>query len=97
MFESGAIWLRSDFHLHTRSDSEFRYDRDENGFKTNYIRKLQEKGIQLGVITNHNKFNLTEFEDLHKNALKSDIWLIPGIELSLKDGSKSGRVETMPE
>ncbi|MBF4323741.1 histidinol-phosphatase, partial [Vibrio anguillarum] len=38
------------------------------------------------VITNHNKFDADEFKALRKKAKKSGIGLLPGIELSIKDG-----------
>ena len=88
VFEKGSAWLGTDFHLHTQSDSEFKYNEDQSWFTSKYIEALNKTGIKIGVITNHNKFNLDEFKELHKNALKEEIWLLPGIELSLKDGSK---------
>lgn len=88
IFENGAKWLRGDFHLHTVADSEFVYHEDQNFFVTNYIAKLKEQEIGIGAITNHNKFDLEEFKALRKNALKNDIYLIPGLEFSVKDGSR---------
>jgi hypothetical protein len=88
IFENGAQWLRGDFHLHTAADSEFVYLGDPNFFVSSYIQKLQEQNIGVGAITNHNKFDLEEFKALRKNAMKNGIYLIPGIELSVKDGSR---------
>lgn len=88
IFENGAIWVRADFHLHTRADAEFQFSGDPNFFAAQYIQKLIEQEINIAVITNHNKFDCTEFKELRKNALKKDIYLLPGIELSVKDGAK---------
>lgn len=87
MFENGTHWIRADFHLHTRKDKEFKYSGDEDRFISDYIDKLKEEKIGLGVITNHNKFDLGEFKALKKKANKSDIILLPGVELSVKEGS----------
>ena len=82
-FKNGSCWLKADFHLHTRADSEFA---QENDFEQRYIRQLKAQGIGIGVITNHNKFNKDEFVRLHKKANKEGIGLFPGVEFSLKNG-----------
>ncbi len=89
IFANGATWIRADFHLHTLKAKEFTYDGDENNFISEYIAGLKKANIGLGIITNHNKFDRDEFKALRKNALKEEIYLLPGIELSVKDG-KSG-------
>ena len=87
IFSHGSCWLRADFHLHTRVDKEFSYAGDEDYYVSNYIDALNSAGIEIGVITNHNKFNLAEFKALFKNARKKGIFLLPGIELSVNDGA----------
>ena len=32
VFKNGSVWLKADFHLHTRADKEFKYDGEENEF-----------------------------------------------------------------
>jgi len=86
VFENGAIWLRADFHLHTKADKEFLYTGDENDFCKLYVEKLKEQNIQVGVITNHNKFDKNEFLALRKKAFKEKIGLFAGVELSVNDG-----------
>jgi len=88
VFEHGATWLRADFHLHTKADAEFIYNGDPNFFANNYIQQLVDQQINIGVITNHNKFDLAEFKELRKNALKKETYLLPGLEFSVKDGAK---------
>lgn len=87
VFRSGATWLRADFHLHTKADKEFRYDGEENSFVSDYVAGLKAKDIRVGVITNHNKFDTGEFKALRKKARKEEIFLLPGVELSVNDGA----------
>jgi len=87
IFKNGSTWLRADFHLHTNADKEFTYTDDENHFVSNYIAALKAADIRIGVIANHNKFDQASFKALRKKGLKEEIFLLPGIELSVKDGS----------
>jgi chromosome segregation protein len=86
-FEHGSTWIKTDFHLHTRADKEFRYDGKDDEFIKSFVKHLEEAGIGLGVVTNHNKFNVGEFKALRQRARKSGIELLPGIELSMNDGA----------
>lgn len=86
-FEYGSVWVRGDFHLHTKADKEFKYGGDENAFVGAYIEKLEAAGVGLGVITNHNKFDMGEFKALRRAARKRGIGLLPGVELSVNDGA----------
>jgi hypothetical protein len=87
MFLSGAVWLRADFHLHTKADREFKYSGDENFYCSAYIEALKNACISVGVIANHNKFDCEEFKALRTTAENQDILLLPGVELSVNDGS----------
>ena len=87
VFENGAQWIRADFHLHTRADREFKYSGEDNVYNSHYVEALEKAGIRLGVITNHNKFDLEEFKALRKTAQKKGIALLPGVELSVNDGA----------
>lgn len=87
MFENGMTWLRADFHLHTKADKEFNYTGTPEEFNGKYIERLESEGISVGVITNHNKFDREEYKGLRKVANKRDIWLLPGVELSVNDGA----------
>lgn len=87
-FKNGSVWLKADFHLHTKADSEFKYTDNPNEFVAKYTTQLKTQNIQVGVITNHNKFDRTEFKALQKAANKEDIFLLPGLEFSCKDGAK---------
>jgi ABC-type cobalamin/Fe3+-siderophores transport system ATPase subunit len=87
IFQNGATWLRADFHLHTKADKEFQYSDAENYYFSNYVASLEKAGIAIGVITNHNKFNFEEFKALRKTAAGKNIFLLPGVELSVNDGA----------
>ncbi len=87
IFKYGTTWLRADFHMHTRADKEFEYTGEENSFIADYVAGLKSGGIQVGVITNHNKFDINEFRALRKKARKEEIFLLPGVELSVNDGA----------
>lgn len=86
-FPRGAEWVRVDFHLHTKADREFTYAGEEAYFNGSYIDALEAAKIRLGVITNHNKFDLDEFNSLRGTARKKGIGLLPGVELSVNDGA----------
>lgn len=86
-FDQGAQWIRADFHMHTRADREFKYTGDDSYYYSNYVDALEQAGIRLGIITNHNKFDFNEFKALRKAAQKKGISLLPGVELSVNDGA----------
>lgn len=87
LFEHGTSWLRADFHLHTKADKEFQFSGDDTDFVNQYIDKLKEEKISLAVIANHNKFAYAEYQALSKKARKEEIYVLPGVELSVNDGS----------
>ena len=87
MFKNGCKKLKIDFHLHTRADKEFIYSGNEDYYNSDYVSALKEKQIDIGIITNHNKFNFEEYRALSKTASKKGILLLPGVELSVKEGS----------
>ena len=85
-FTHGSRWIRADFHLHTRRDKEFKDTGSDQDFVARYVTALKQADIRVGVITNHNKFDREEFRSLRKAARKESIYLMPGVELSVKDG-----------
>ena len=89
MFDNGSEILRFDCHLHTVSDKEFKYDGEDDKFISNYVDKLKSEGIGVGVITIHNKFDYEQYKALKKAANKSGIFILPGVELSVKEGASS--------
>ena len=88
-FKNGSRWLRADFHLHTKSDSEFaKFDGTDVEFVEQYIAQMKRQNVSVGLITNHNKFNLQEFKTLRKAAGTECIYLLPGVEFSLQGGAR---------
>ena len=87
MFEFGLEYVRADFHLHTNRDKEFSYSGEKNDFIKRYVNALKQAHIGIGVVTNHNKFDKEEFKGLSKAAQKENIFLLPGIELAVKEGA----------
>ena len=87
IFKNGSSWLRADFHLHTKADKEFIYNDEENSFISFYVDKLDEENIKVAFITNHNKFDVNEYKALSKKARKKEIYVLPGVELSVNDGA----------
>lgn len=87
MFEYGTECVRTDFHLHTHKDKEFSYSGEENSFIKDYVAALKRAGIGIGVITNHNKFDKDEYKAIKKAAGKEGIFILPGVELTVKEGA----------
>lgn len=87
MFENGMEWIRADFHLHTRKDKEFKYNGEDNDYIKQYIQGLIDAKIGVGVITNHNKFDKDEYKAIKKSAKRENILILPGVELSVKEGA----------
>jgi predicted ATPase len=87
LFKHGATWVRADFHLHTKADKEFVYTGEDDFYNSNYVDILVAANIRVGVVTNHNKFDIEEFKTLRKTARKKDVFLLPGVELSVNDGA----------
>lgn len=86
-FHNGSRWVRADFHLHTAADKEFVSKAQAGSYYDAYVKALLSANIGLGVITNHNKFDLTEFKNLRSKAQAVGIKLMPGVELSINGGS----------
>lgn len=87
MFETGLEFVRADFHLHTRKDKEFLFVGEKNDFVKDYVSSLKQADIKVGVITNHNKFDKDEYKAIRKAAKKEDMCILPGVELTIKEGA----------
>ena len=55
MFLYGTKLIRADFHMHTKSDKEFKYVGDVNYFVSNYIDKLEDENRNLGLRLDNEK------------------------------------------
>jgi chromosome segregation protein len=86
-FPEGSKYLKADFHLHTEVDKEFKTETSiDEEYTEKYVNELKKKEIKIGAITNHNKFDKDEFEVIQTAAMDNDIFLLPGVELSVNDG-----------
>jgi len=86
LFDNGAAWVKADFHLHTRADHEFAYEDQDRLYLTSYVQALAAAGLHVGVVSNHNKFAFQEFMQARSMARKKDVFLLPGVELSVNNG-----------
>lgn len=91
---SGAIFYKTDLHLHTPFDKAFK-DRNNwiNGdkeakkeFARSYIDKVIEKGLQIIAITEHNDASWIEhFQEVNKEEKYKGITVFPGLEIASKE------------
>ena len=91
-FDYGSQWVRVDFHLHTRADREFVDKGEASDFVPRYVDRLLAEKVQVGVVTNHNKFDLDEYERLAAHAENRGVFLLPGVELAVGDGASGVHV-----
>ena len=95
----GARFFKCDLHLHTPGDAYFKPNKKkvDDSLVREYIKKLKEKGIEVGAITDHNKFYLEWFDALNEEAQKEDIYLFPGVEISVGDGKEVHLLVIFPQ
>ncbi len=94
LFPDGANWIKADFHLHSPLIHSFTLPSginltsksDLERLVKDYIVKLKETQIQIGAITDYQQIRKEWFELLQKTAEKEDIFIFPGIELSISYG-----------
>lgn len=86
-FNTGLELIKADFHLHTRKDKEFSYAGADNDYVRSYVEALKQENVGVGVLTNHNKFDEGEYKAIKKRAKKEGIFILPGVELTVKEGA----------
>jgi chromosome segregation protein len=88
-FKHGSRWVRADFHLHTAAADEFnKREVVKETYVQDFVNRLCKQGIQLAVVTNHNRFDKDEFVALKAEAGAKDIRLLAGLEFSARDGQR---------
>lgn len=88
-FEHGSRWVRADFHLHTAATDEFnKREVVRDTYARDFVNRLRVQGLQVAVVTNHNRFDKDEFLVLKAEASDKDIYLLAGVEFSAKDGQR---------
>ncbi len=86
LFTHGSRWVRADFHMHTAADDEFSRPAAGEDFISSFVKKMADTDLAVGVVTNHNKFDLGEFKALRKAAVKAGRFLLPGVEIEVQGG-----------
>ena len=76
IFKNGSKFIRFDCHLHTVADKEFKYEGEDNQFINDFVDKLDNEGISVGIITTHNKFDYNQYRAIKREANKKDIFII---------------------
>ena len=84
LFNNGSKWLKMDLHLHTISDKSFHYS--GISFVQDYVNELKKKSVNIAAITNHNQFSYDEYLSLSEKCDEENIWVLPGVELTVNDG-----------
>ena len=92
----GAFWTRADFHLHTikergasRKDYRAEFAGKEEEFPKAFVDKLEEQQIRVAAITNHNAFDLDEYQRIARKGRRKNILVLPGIELGMRGGKST--------
>ena len=85
---AGATWRRLDLHLHSPSVRSFIPPKGtkEEDLTDAYVEQLAAQGISIGAITDYNGINAEWFEVTAAKAINRGITLLPGAELTFKDG-----------
>lgn len=92
----GAKWTRADFHLHSPGSSTFKcpcgMDPKNQTQKEiiikKYVDELIKNGIELAAITDYNGIRSEWFEPIRNEAIKHNITIYPGAELSFRAGKR---------
>lgn len=81
--------MRIDLHIHTQKcksgDSEKRNISPEE-----FVKKMSENNVRVCAITNHNKFDITEFDKIV--SLDKELVIFPGIELDVLINEKKSHI-----
>lgn len=95
LFPDGANWIKVDFHLHSPFVHSFKLPsginlysaRDIDGLIDDYIKKLKEQQIEICAITDYQQIRKEWFIPFQKAANEENIFVFPGVELSVSYGS----------
>jgi ABC-type Mn2+/Zn2+ transport system ATPase subunit len=92
LFKNGANWVKVDFHLHSPFAHSFtlpngtNLDKDTDNLVDLYLNKLIEKEIKIAAITDYQQVRKDFFKIIQTRAIEKDIYIFPGIELSVNFG-----------
>lgn len=90
--------VKIDLHIH----SELSNHKDSGKIKNSWIKdinllvnKLDENGIGMAAITDHDAFSFDLYEQLSKAALKKNIKILPGVEFTVNFDGKPCHIVTI--
>lgn len=94
LFDNGANWIKTDFHLHSPFVESFKLPSginlssadDVNKLINSYVQTLKAKDIKVAAITDYQQIHEAWFKPFQDAALKEGIFVFPGVELSVTHG-----------
>lgn len=92
LFLNGANWVKVDFHLHSPYVHSFtlpsgiNLDREIDTLVDDYVKKLIDNQIEICAITDYQQIRKEWFQKLQTKATQNDIFVFPGVELSISSG-----------
>jgi len=94
--KNGASWIRADFHLHSPGAYSFKLpsgtnlasETEKKKVVEAYVQQLMSENIKTGAITDYQQIREDWFPLIQERALKEEIFIFPGIELSVNIGIK---------
>ncbi|MFB3885941.1 MAG: AAA family ATPase [Thermodesulfobacteriota bacterium] len=89
--EAGATWHRLDLHLHSPTVPGFVCPKatavdDRKGLTDAYVEQLVQQEISVAALTDYNGINAEWFEVTAAKATNRGITLLPGTELTFREG-----------
>lgn len=87
----GSTWHRIDLHLHSPRVQSFMVPKgtkheDRRGLTDAYVEQLAGQGFSIAAITDYNGVNTEWFEVTAAKATNRGITLLPGVELTVRQG-----------
>ncbi len=92
LFPDGANWVKVDFHLHSPFVHSFtlpsgvNLEKDIDNLVDTYVEKLVDREIEICAITDYQQIRKEWFQNLQKKAAEKEIYVFPGVELSITAG-----------
>lgn len=94
LFTNGANWVKVDFHLHSPFVHSFKLPSginlssatDISKLIEDYVKKIKEHEIEICAITDYQQIRKEWFVPFQQTAAKNDIFVFPGVELSVTFG-----------
>lgn len=80
--------MRIDLHIHTQKTKQGDSNK-RNISPENFVQKMNNSKVEIAAITNHNKFDIDEFNEIM--SIDNDLVLFPGIELDVRVNSDDSR------